>query len=164
MQHAVRVVEASKRNVQRGFDAQFGNDADRARAKFELTLTKPDIGNIFEWMQRKHSVGRFSCTACSVDMQDTGNPFGPARIGLVRACAECGHGIQHAGRILADAEDAVTAALGDTDGPEAPPRLEIAHGAIICDVGGVYLMHLCDSCGAYHWQKDEKAGGSVGLE
>lgn len=155
LQWAVRKIEAAKRDVRRGFEATYSPTPEvKRRARLEQQLSRPDRGDIFKWMDRNHSIGLFACKACAFDTTEAQNPLGPVRVPLARLCPSCEMGVQHAGRILAEAEDAVSEAFMDFSGSEAPLRRPSPHGANKCDVGGVYVMFLCDSCGAQNFQVD----------
>ena len=156
-QHAVRILRSRIRLLQRIWCSQYGSGSQQAIAQIELSLKRQDDGTLITLGNRKHSVGRLSCTACE-NTYESGLPQP-----LTRLCTSCNGGVQHCIRVpkteVLEATPTQTP-LGEGEGPcrgykptgegivvtEPVPQMGVR--ATSTD----RLEWICDYCGVTRWQ------------
>jgi hypothetical protein len=144
-QWAVRILESRKRLYDRIYQSQFGEDRARAVALCELSLARPDNGDLMDWAGRRHGVGRLDCRACLVDYVNGDGPV-PIRRTLTAVCPHCKGGVLH----VASYEIPVGNVVITVRGGETSP---VARQGGLEGILGPVKLYKCDNCGVSAYTK-----------
>ena len=146
-QHAVRILESRQRELDRIINAKYGSGDIQLYAKAELSLVKPDMGDLIVMGGRRHSVGRLDCRACLFEYSDVVISAIQQVVYLSRVCTACSQGVQH---VLMVPEKELP--MPGLPMPESEP--DKAEDLIV-------EAYWCDVCGAKQPRKHiaDEAGG-----
>jgi hypothetical protein len=146
-QHALRVIDSRKRELQRILLTRTrpASDRERQMAEAELGMKHRDLGDSFRW-RTSHGFGRLGCPGCEYDYKNDATLRTPVKVVLARVCPKCHAGVMHS-QIVESAAEALggVAAFREVCGlaPEAGTRPEVP------ELQESAILMACEACGEW---------------
>jgi hypothetical protein len=160
-QHALRVIESRKRELQRILliKTRPAGDTERQKAEAELRMKRRDNGEIFRWRLTSHGYGQLGCHGCEYIYKNTmvgthGMQIAlpvPVKVVINRVCPECGQGVMHS-QVVESAQEALGGVEAfwrvceiATEAGTRPGSTELEESAIlmVCEACGRWEMCPC---------------------